>query len=505
MGESAKGLVALTAQVAGVQAAKKTADLVPLCHNVRLDFADVQLARAPGGVGVHLTSEVACRDATGVEMEALTAVPPLITQPPPFFVPGLPLSSRSVVRSSSSGPVTPDRRQAPDIIRYSSVPPSLKSSGLLATAPQQEPRRHGPPAIAAPPASAARGRPPPSSASAKKNDRRHAPTGDRSRLVVSYVSRSARRRFGEDAFYTSAWYKKTDEDEGSDDAETTAFESRFRGGIDCVGFLASLNWLRKHNMLYGIELADPSDTKHWNAAHRTAPKDSEIDPWGHQRLREHLDRIWNIERDARKRATRGKTEGHSTLVRKRTTPLRSGTAQSGPKVAQPVTLPPKAVLPPIQPHSHAERCLARSLPPPVNRGFGMQASGRIPVGGLGPQAWRIPMPRLELGAPRLSFHPSGAVVPFLAGGPPPPVVGRIVGCGGPPPTAGGGIGGARIRSVSLNPSYHTMPSSGPQVVSQPLPALQMPCSWRPSQIGVTPAGSCAHHLRPIVPGFPLKA
>ncbi|KAF4671199.1 molybdenum cofactor biosynthesis protein [Perkinsus olseni] len=515
MGESAKGLVALTAQVAGVQAAKKTADLVPLCHNVRLDFADVQLARAPGGVGVHLTSEVACRDATGVEMEALTAVPPLITQPPPFFVPGLPLSSRSVVRSSSSGPVTPDRRQAPDIIRYSSVPPSLKSSGLLATAPQQEPRRHGPPAIAAPPASAARGRPPPSSASAKKNDRRHAPTGDRSRLVVSYVSRSARRRFGEDAFYTSAWYKKTDEDEGSDDAETTAFESRFRGGeastqggqrelprtprlgrsfrasriqrswklwyfrraferysIDCVGFLASLNWLRKHNMLYGIELADPSDTKHWNAAHRTAPKDSEIDPWGHQRLREHLDRIWNIERDARKRATRGKTEGHSTLVRKRTTPLRSGTAQSGPKVAQPVTLPPKAVLPPIQPHSHAERCLARSLPPPVNRGFGMQASGRIPVGGLGPQAWRIPMPRLELGAPRLSFHPSGAVVPFLAGGPPPPVVGRIVGCGGPPPTAGGGIGGARIR---------------------------------PSQIGVTPAGSCAHHLRPIVPGFPLKA
>ncbi|KAF4671196.1 molybdenum cofactor biosynthesis protein [Perkinsus olseni] len=74
MGESTKGPVALTAQVAGVQAAKKAADLIPLCHNIRLDFADVQLARAPGGVGVHLTSEVACRDATGVEMEALTAV-----------------------------------------------------------------------------------------------------------------------------------------------------------------------------------------------------------------------------------------------------------------------------------------------------------------------------------------------------------------------------------------------------------------------------------------------
>ncbi|KAF4731474.1 EF-hand domain (C-terminal) containing, partial [Perkinsus olseni] len=230
-----------------------------------------------------------------------------------------------------------------------------------------------------------------------------------------------------------------------------AFE---RYSIDCVGFLASLNWLRKHNMLYGIELADPSDTKHWNAAHRTAPKDSEIDPWGHQRLREHLDRIWNIERDARRRVTQGRTEGQSSLVRNRSTPRRSRTAQSGPKVAQPVTLPPKAVLPPSQRHSHAERCLARSLPPPVNRGFGVQASGRIPVGGgFGHQAWRIPMPRLELGAPRLSFHPSGAVVPFLAGGPPPPVAGRIVGCGGPPPTAGGGIGGARI-------SFHVVETGG---------------------------------------------
>ncbi|KAF4677742.1 molybdenum cofactor biosynthesis protein [Perkinsus chesapeaki] len=74
MGESSKGPVALTAQVAGVQAAKKTADLIPLCHNIRLDFADVQLARAVDGEGVCLTSEVVCRDATGVEMEALTAV-----------------------------------------------------------------------------------------------------------------------------------------------------------------------------------------------------------------------------------------------------------------------------------------------------------------------------------------------------------------------------------------------------------------------------------------------
>ncbi|KAF4746105.1 hypothetical protein FOZ62_028454, partial [Perkinsus olseni] len=182
------------------------------------------------------------------------------------------------------------------------------------------------------------------------------------------------------------------------------------------------------------------------------------------------------------------------------------TAQSGPKVAQPVTLPPKAVLPPPRPRSHGERGLAQSLPPPVNRGLGVQASERIPVGGLGPQAWRVPMPRLELGAPRLSFHPSAAVVPLLAGAPPPPMAGRIIGRSGPPPTTGGGgFEGARIRSVSLNPSYHTMPSSGPQVVSQPLPGLQMPFSWRPSQIGGAPAGSSAHHLRPIVPGFPLKA
>ncbi|KAF4701980.1 hypothetical protein FOZ63_016063, partial [Perkinsus olseni] len=164
-------------------------------------------------------------------------------------------------------------------------------------------------------------------------------------------------------------------------------------------------------------------------------------------------------------------------------------------VTQPVTLPPKAVLPPPRPRSHGERGVAQSLPPPVNRGSGVQASERIPVGGLGPQAWRVPMPRLELGAPRLSFHPSGAVVPFLAGAPPPPIAGRAIGCNGPPPiTRGGGFEGTRMRSVSLNPphpSFHTVSPSGPQVVSQPLPGLKMPFSWRPSQIGVTPAGSVA--------------
>lgn len=59
------------ARLAGIQAAKNTSQLVPLCHNLNLDFADVQIELQEDAFLVR--SRVSCRGSTGVEMEALTA------------------------------------------------------------------------------------------------------------------------------------------------------------------------------------------------------------------------------------------------------------------------------------------------------------------------------------------------------------------------------------------------------------------------------------------------
>jgi cyclic pyranopterin phosphate synthase len=67
-----KGNVLITAELAGVQAAKKTWDLIPLCHNLILSKVNVEARVIEDGVEV--TSEVKCIGQTGVEMEALTAV-----------------------------------------------------------------------------------------------------------------------------------------------------------------------------------------------------------------------------------------------------------------------------------------------------------------------------------------------------------------------------------------------------------------------------------------------
>ncbi|MGA2798997.1 MAG: cyclic pyranopterin monophosphate synthase MoaC [Thermoguttaceae bacterium] len=67
-----KGDVLTVAQIAGIQAAKRTAELIPLCHPLVLDRIDVTLALTDEGVSA--VSEVACAGRTGVEMEALTAV-----------------------------------------------------------------------------------------------------------------------------------------------------------------------------------------------------------------------------------------------------------------------------------------------------------------------------------------------------------------------------------------------------------------------------------------------
>ena len=67
-----KGDVLTVAQIAGIQAAKRTSGLIPLCHPLLLDVVDVQLTLLDDGVLAE--SEVSCIGRTGVEMEALTAV-----------------------------------------------------------------------------------------------------------------------------------------------------------------------------------------------------------------------------------------------------------------------------------------------------------------------------------------------------------------------------------------------------------------------------------------------
>ena len=60
------------ARVAGIQSAKRTAELIPLCHSIGLDFVDVDIELEEDHF--HISSCVRCCDVTGVEMEALTAV-----------------------------------------------------------------------------------------------------------------------------------------------------------------------------------------------------------------------------------------------------------------------------------------------------------------------------------------------------------------------------------------------------------------------------------------------
>ena len=70
-GKVAKGDVLATARIAGIQAAKRTADWVPLAHPLPLDEIAVELS--PATEGVRISSRVVCQGRTGAEMEALTA------------------------------------------------------------------------------------------------------------------------------------------------------------------------------------------------------------------------------------------------------------------------------------------------------------------------------------------------------------------------------------------------------------------------------------------------
>jgi len=73
-GEAKKGDVIGTARIAGIMAAKRTHELIPLCHPLAITKATVDFTVSQDPAGVHVTAEVKVSGQTGVEMEALTAV-----------------------------------------------------------------------------------------------------------------------------------------------------------------------------------------------------------------------------------------------------------------------------------------------------------------------------------------------------------------------------------------------------------------------------------------------
>lgn len=73
-GSAAKGDVIATARIAGIMAAKKTHELIPLCHPIPLTKVSVEFEVNSDLPGLKLTATAKCLGQTGVEMEALTAV-----------------------------------------------------------------------------------------------------------------------------------------------------------------------------------------------------------------------------------------------------------------------------------------------------------------------------------------------------------------------------------------------------------------------------------------------
>lgn len=73
-GQSKKGDVLATARIAGIMAAKKTPEIIPLCHPVQITSVSVELKPLRSRNRLDITATVKCSGQTGVEMEALSAV-----------------------------------------------------------------------------------------------------------------------------------------------------------------------------------------------------------------------------------------------------------------------------------------------------------------------------------------------------------------------------------------------------------------------------------------------
>jgi cyclic pyranopterin phosphate synthase len=72
-GDLPKGDVVSTARIAGIQAGKRTSELIPLCHPLPLSYVDVEILVDPEAGSVSIRGEARTSAQTGVEMEALTA------------------------------------------------------------------------------------------------------------------------------------------------------------------------------------------------------------------------------------------------------------------------------------------------------------------------------------------------------------------------------------------------------------------------------------------------
>ncbi|MDR3355447.1 MAG: cyclic pyranopterin monophosphate synthase MoaC [Synergistaceae bacterium] len=69
-----KGDPVMAAELGGIMGAKRTSELIPLCHGIRLDKVSVRCEIPEGARSLRIVCEAAARDSTGVEMEALTGV-----------------------------------------------------------------------------------------------------------------------------------------------------------------------------------------------------------------------------------------------------------------------------------------------------------------------------------------------------------------------------------------------------------------------------------------------
>ena len=72
-GGTKKGDVLTVAQIAGIMGAKRTPDLIPMCHPIQIDGADISLHLDEARLAVDIAATVTCHGHTGVEMEAMTA------------------------------------------------------------------------------------------------------------------------------------------------------------------------------------------------------------------------------------------------------------------------------------------------------------------------------------------------------------------------------------------------------------------------------------------------
>ena len=72
-GDVPKGDAVAVARIAGIQAAKRTSELIPLCHPIAITGCEITISPAEDDERIHIDAVVRCADRTGVEMEALTA------------------------------------------------------------------------------------------------------------------------------------------------------------------------------------------------------------------------------------------------------------------------------------------------------------------------------------------------------------------------------------------------------------------------------------------------